>query len=95
MAGTGLSRDNIGFQARAVVDIEDLNLFAGKNAGGTDDVLINGDAALIIKFSRGHPGIGDLGFTQRQEHIRSVPSVFRAGALSEERPPSGPRPDHF
>ena len=63
-AGAGGTGDDVGFEAVAIFAIGDKDLFVGKQAGGTEEVGIDGDGAVVVQVGLGDDGLVDLGLEQ-------------------------------
>ena len=52
--------DRVSFKAVAVVEVEHVDLFAGRQAGGLEQLFVNGDTAFVIEKGVGHGRHVDL-----------------------------------
>ena len=67
-----LAGDGIGVQSLTVVNVYDLDALALDDAGGIQEVLVDGDAANVVEVSIGHRHTVNLGFHDLDVHISVV-----------------------
>ena len=65
-AGSG---DDISFESRSVVDIDDLNLLVGEQVGSFHKVGAERDAADVVKIRPGDSRAVDFRLTEMPEHV--------------------------
>ena len=67
-AGAGGAGEDVSFEAVAVFAIGDEDLLVGEQAGGAEEVGIDGDGAVVVEVGLGDDGLVDLGFEQGGEN---------------------------
>ena len=67
-AAAALAGDGVGFQPRAVVVVDDLDFFINENAGGVQQIQIDGNAADVVEIGFGNGDAVDLAAEQGAEH---------------------------
>jgi len=76
------SRERVGHQASALVDIPDMDGFVGENPGEFQKLGINGYAALVIKVCLSDHSTMDLAVEHRTTHFETpvaVPAAIMVG----------------
>jgi hypothetical protein len=63
--------DGIGGEAPAGVDIEHVHLLMRQDAGGVEQVAVDGDRALVVHIGARHRRPVELGFQHGEQHGRS------------------------
>ena len=76
-ATAALAADDIGLEAFAVVVVEHLDLLAGNEIGGIHEVLVDGDAAHIVKIGLGDLNTMKFGLQYFYLHIESFRYRYR------------------
>jgi len=57
----GLALEHVGLEARAVVEVDHLDLLVGQQVGQLEQVAVDGQAAHVPQVALGHGGAVDLG----------------------------------
>ena len=65
----GLTGNDVGFKAIAVVAIGDDDRFIGKQPADFQQIGIDGNAAVVIHISEGDDGAMDFRFQKFREHL--------------------------
>jgi len=68
-ACAGGAGDDVGFEAVAIVAIGDENGFIGEQAGGAEEVGIDGDRAVVVHVGLSDSGAMDFGFEKSEKHL--------------------------
>ncbi len=76
-AGTGGGLDDVGDQPLAVVEVEDVNLLAGQEIGGSHQIAIDGDAPLVVQV--GARQSGAVNFRPQHEPLHADNSIKALG----------------
>lgn len=67
-AGSCFALDGVCRKARAVGDVQDIDLFMGEYARGLQQGIVNGDRALIMQVGAGDGGAVNFAFEHCQYH---------------------------
>lgn len=86
-SGATVTSDGIGGQAIAIVDVNNVDLFAFKNVGGFHQIGVDGARANVVQVSLRDGGSVDLGFQHGAQHGCSPYSV-PPGFSIQVQPPS-------
>ena len=70
-AGAGGAGDDVGFKAVAVFAVGDEDLFVGEQAGGAEEVGIDGDGAVVVQVGLRDNRVVNLRFQQLYVNGRS------------------------
>lgn len=63
-----LAANGVGFEARPVVDVDHRDLLVDANSGSVEEILVNGQAALIVQVRLGHRCPVNLGLAHLNQH---------------------------
>ena len=67
-ARSRLGFDDVGHQSGTVVEVQDVNLFAGEHIGRLQQIAVDRNASLVIQFRTGQRGPVDLGLKHDALH---------------------------
>ncbi|KAG1466432.1 hypothetical protein G6F57_013260 [Rhizopus arrhizus] len=77
-AAAGFGADGIGREARTVGHVPDVHLLELADAGGSQQVVVDGDRAFVVQLGMGDGGAVDLGLEQGQVHGGAATAKERA-----------------
>src|SRR5690606_22896780 len=60
LAAAALAGDDVGGEPRAVGDVDDVDLLAGQQVRGVEEVGVHGEGADVVQVGGGHGGTVDL-----------------------------------
>lgn len=73
------TRYRIRFETVAIVDVHHLDLFVRQQSGKIEQVLVDGDAALVIEVGLGYIEVVQLRFEHGQGHTQNIRAAQQAG----------------
>ena len=72
-AAARLAGDDVGLQARARLDVRDLDLLVLQDARGVHELLIDGDRADVVNLGLRDGGAVDLALEHVENHVVVLP----------------------